>query len=312
MSIFTYPEITFEVALNLPYRTILSLCTTNMLVQTLCNDEYFWNQKSLREYGRRLPVDLTLTPKDRYLKLLSRNNCVEGSERFIDRNLCLTRASLKNDQKLIRYFLSKGATPDITIANIAAGNGNLDLFKYYVDHTNRLSFELFLSLYPDSIKLASSNNRLNIINYILSQIPDKLKSYYIGIALEEATINNNQNLINHLRNLGITPKYENITKQLINNTLLDLPPHYNRSCSGTRFENRQPIIIFPNEIEKWSNRTFYYQEQLINRPVGEYIVGGSKQFFVCPNNDYPFPRISKGSQMDNYPYIPCCFKKPQY
>ena len=91
------------------------------------------------------------------------------------------------------------------------------------------------------------------------------------------------------------------------------PKRYARRCQ----EKRQPTILTePEEIEKWKQETFLFGDQIRHREVLEYplVNNTPKWHFICPSNEYPFPglRINKDlPNKDKYPYIPCCFEKPQ-
>ena len=88
---------------NLEYEEINRIVTHNPHYRKLLT-EGFW-----RALGER---DLGLDTRDQYEYIYARtisNGVVIGSEQFLDRNICLLRASILNDQKLIKYFLRIGA-----------------------------------------------------------------------------------------------------------------------------------------------------------------------------------------------------------
>jgi hypothetical protein len=82
---------------------------------------------------------------------------------------------------------------------------------------------------------------------------------------------------------------------------------YARKCQ----EKRQPTILTdPNEIEEWTKQEIVYGGEVRKREVMEY-AGWN---FVCKSDKYPFPGLRRNIDLPNrekYPFIPCCFEKPQ-
>ena len=74
----------------------------------------------------------------------------------------------------------------------------------------------------------------------------------------------------------------------------------------------QPIIIDPDEIEAWKQKRFVATGQ--ERHVMPFPKDNPKWYFVCPDDDNPYPGVKINRDLPNkdiYPYIPCCFRKDQ-
>jgi len=73
----------------------------------------------------------------------------------------------------------------------------------------------------------------------------------------------------------------------------------------------QPIIVPPEEIEAWKNKTFLYKDVIKEREVMAFPPEDPKWYFVCPNDSAPYPGVKINKNLPNkgkYPYLPCCFK----
>lgn len=87
--------------------------------------------------------------------------------------------------------------------------------------------------------------------------------------------------------------------------------NYARLCQ----KQQHPKVIFQNEIPNWQAKTFTINNITYNRQIMAYPFGigeKPKYLFVCPNDNYPFPGVSKNTNLSNrklYPYIPCCYTK---
>lgn len=91
-------ETLFNILVNLCYSDIIKYCATNKGAKSICDTDYFWQQKAY--------VDFRITAKEfsqsklnarlRYIELLTNigNVCVPGSEQFVSSDLCLRRASV--------------------------------------------------------------------------------------------------------------------------------------------------------------------------------------------------------------------------
>lgn len=85
---------------------------------------------------------------------------------------------------------------------------------------------------------------------------------------------------------------------------------YARKCQI----NQQPIIIQPNEIDAWRNKTFNYKGITRQRQIMSYPPDKLKWNFVCPDDKSPFPGVKKTDDLSNrdiYPSVPCCYKDDQ-
>jgi hypothetical protein len=86
-------------------------------------------------------------------------------------------------------------------------------------------------------------------------------------------------------------------------------PGYARKCL-CQF---QPIAIEENEIDDWTQQKITYRGEEIERQVLSFPPDNPKYYFVCPDDNYPFPGV-KRNKLENkelYPGLPCCFKDNQ-
>lgn len=85
---------------------------------------------------------------------------------------------------------------------------------------------------------------------------------------------------------------------------------YARQCQA-KF---QPLIIPPDEVQKWKDQTFVHKGVVTQRQIMEFPPKNPKYLFVCSNDKAPFPgvKVNEGlSNEEEYPYIPCCFTTDQ-
>ena len=89
----------------LPYNDICKWKDISAL-RRFYNDVYCWALKC--QYDYNVPIErfkeTTKHPADRYLQILSRYDCVEGSEEHIPVKQCLYRSVEQGDILLLRYF----------------------------------------------------------------------------------------------------------------------------------------------------------------------------------------------------------------
>jgi len=76
---------------------------------------------------------------------------------------------------------------------------------------------------------------------------------------------------------------------------------------------KQPNIIPDSEVEEWKKKSFLHKGEKVKRQVMPFPPDNPKFNFVCPEDEYPFPgvKINKLGNKEEYPGLPCCFKKEQ-
>lgn len=76
---------------------------------------------------------------------------------------------------------------------------------------------------------------------------------------------------------------------------------------------RKPKIVDQSEVPEWSVKQFIYKGVTHNHNVLPFPPDNPKWWFICVNDSYPFPgvKINPYSSSNQYPYVPCCFKKNQ-
>lgn len=86
--------------------------------------------------------------------------------------------------------------------------------------------------------------------------------------------------------------------------------NYPRLCQ----KGRQPIVLEDeDEVQKHISQTFRYKDEVRHREVLRFPKDNPIYNFGCDNPRVPFIGVKK-SELDNnnvYPYVPCCFEKPQ-
>ena len=176
----------FEFAIRTPYRNLFRLCKINRNTEQLCQDEYFWQQKAKYDFGQELPLIPNLSPKLRYLALLSQDACDIGSEQFVDIDLCLKNAVRDRDYQLINYYLRKGADPDDGLL-IAGQIGDFNLARFFID---KGAHNIINAIYFPVIR-----GNLEIVEYLAPNIIDP---NYQQILINYATCSDQLAIVEYL------------------------------------------------------------------------------------------------------------------
>jgi hypothetical protein len=136
-SLPTYPEITSQILLSLPYKDLISACLTNKDFNKVCQDEYFWKLKVERDYGmltQYKPTDITYSQQ--YIDLLDAK----------DPHPKPISDAARKDQLELSRLLAQGGFNGMMVVNLdqqnaneAARNGRLDILQWLSQH----------NIYPD-------------------------------------------------------------------------------------------------------------------------------------------------------------------
>jgi hypothetical protein len=74
----------------------------------------------------------------------------------------------------------------------------------------------------------------------------------------------------------------------------------------------QPIIVDAAEAEAWKQKRV--GPAMLERPIMPFPVDNPQWNIVCPSDKAPYPGVKLNTKLTNqeqYPYVPCCFKKDQ-
>lgn len=79
---------------------------------------------------------------------------------------------------------------------------------------------------------------------------------------------------------------------------------------------RMPTIIYPDEIEQYEDDgqiIMKYPRDKLATGIVYPSDGVNQNYYICTNPTHPYPgvRLNNLGNADEYPYVPCCFNKPQ-
>lgn len=129
----------YNTLLRLDYEDLVRSCQVNPETQRICEDPLFWEAKSQQDFKtsiRQVESERLLSPREKYLAILSQKDVTWGSEEFIEPEVCLSRAACKGRTDLTDYFLQSGEVPvDAAIIASARDKGLFDqtVARYGVD-----------------------------------------------------------------------------------------------------------------------------------------------------------------------------------
>jgi hypothetical protein len=139
---------------------------------------------------------------------------------------------------------------------------------------------------------------LNIYN----EVKDQYEKIYDNLIPELK----NEKVVEEDLTLIVKPKAK--TDQVKKVNLSKIAPEiftgsYSRDC---QFKN-QPIIISENQVEYWKNQKITRGNKVYERPIRQI----EDNYFVCPNDTYPFIEFKQNLDEERqHPYYPCCYSDP--
>lgn len=166
------------------------------------------------------------------------------------------------------------------------------LMRYYLDNYNTRD--------PLNPKELSIYETYRVLLPELNELPILLSQRKNKVITPESTV------LQLTKKTKSNPRGESKIKsleELVPNLFVD---GYARRCQC----KMQPIIVPPEEVELWKQKRIGDKE----RQVMPFPKDNPEYFFVCPDDDNPYPGVKINHDLPNreeYPYIPCCFKKDQ-
>ena len=135
-------DIQQQLLLYFDYPEILRLCSGFSSLNWICSSKAFWADKaSSLGIDPKSFYETHRPPHERYLELLSYEDCEEGSEQFVSPEECSKRAGRKGNRRLIEYFHNLGIPYDFALEG-AAFSHNLDLMEELLDQGANLRYAL--------------------------------------------------------------------------------------------------------------------------------------------------------------------------
>jgi len=230
-------DIMFEIMIHADYDDILSYSVTSKTAWKICNQEILWRLKAHRilnlsndlfdsEFG-----DFQLTPKQRYLELMSHRGIVgKGSENFIGLNKFVTTAIQMNRPDLVDYGISIGYNNMSELTYLWGVELNIPQLNIYLKLSNNFqkaaegvlhggSLHLFTQLYLSQkyyfwnylnlLNHSCLSGNIDLVIYITQITPPDIVVNWETL-LYTSVISTNVNLVNHI--LKKLPNYSNWNK----------------------------------------------------------------------------------------------------
>ncbi len=215
-------DLLFEIAIQTPYRHLNNLISANRFLAQLASSEHFWQRKALNDFDQPLAIDQSLSPKLRYLKLLSQSDCQIGSERFQSVFRCLQTVIKKNDLMLVKYFANIADLQALYNALYRASElGYLDIFKYLVKMIESKGGVLSTSVQEYVLRSAISGNQYELVGYVISTLGFAIETA-LQIAIFRGKLDMIKYLLRHPININIVNRSLKLAISFGNVTLIDM------------------------------------------------------------------------------------------
>jgi len=199
-------ELIFDIISYLPFQSIVKLGLVHKLFNYIFYTEQFWSYKSKLQFN--IPTQefnqTTLTPSKRYLQLLADKElqCIKGSEKVVNINICLKLASYENNFSLVNYFLAKGATDFYTalLWNIPVGGRLIPHLITIMINNNLLTSKVLGGV----LAVAAEYGAKSIIKYLLEvgEVFNFPTVDDVNEALSNGILANQITMVDYLINIG--------------------------------------------------------------------------------------------------------------
>jgi len=191
----------------------------------------------------------------------------------------------------------------------------IDIINFENPNTSeKVKIEAGIPYIEVSITKAENNDTLNHFFFIFN----KVMQYYLenkeNVEKQYLTIFPELNFENKKPKAKMAKKIRNRKSQQTKNEMLrtNAPDvfvaNYARRCQ----KKRQPEII--ENVKQWTTQKFTYKNEKRKREVLNYPLDKARWTFGCPDPSFPFPGVKRNTNLSNkneYPFIPCCFERPQ-
>lgn len=177
---------------------VVNCCQTDKEDQQICQDDVFWEQKALKDFGISKATFRNTDLSDmgqRYLELYTINGGVNaGSEKFIDWNEFVRRAIHQDKLELIQYAINHGFNNYNIILEEHAAKGN------YEPINNSFTS---IPYYRAALEVVLKQGQMKLFNNLMERKPIKYTFCWDKLASIPLQLGNKE-LFDYIRSLAPT------------------------------------------------------------------------------------------------------------
>ena len=229
---------------------------------------------------------------------------VDESDGITKDKITILYRSFNQQRESVRASLSRGILSENQQLTLLDSDSNVALY----DVNAGTPFVTVNIVHADNVDTANRFMEIfrRLLSYYVMYHADVTNTYqiFLGRSFEPATLE--------------ASKIPGVTTDVFVDGLSDqlalVAPHifvknYSRTCQSAH----KPAIIQPDYITQYTSQTFIKSGKEYHRQVLPYPKDNPEIYIVCPSDTYPFPGVkaSRLSNMDKYPYIPCCYEDDQ-
>jgi len=149
MSLTSVPELDFEILLNMDLPELLNMCQSNLYLNSICNNDYFWQMKVAQDYGEEI---VTMKPahetyQGQYVRIYNTLRAPDYLQRQVslDATIVLEKmgivpnewnahyAAMFGDIPKLEWLEQRGILPSSNDARYAAQQGHVDTLRWLAE-----------------------------------------------------------------------------------------------------------------------------------------------------------------------------------
>jgi len=230
-------EIIMNQLYYLPLRDLLNICQTNYYLQSICQSEYFWAERTRREFGadilQRKPPEISYQQQN--LDLSKPIHGWEIADTILENRMDILMAKVTPQQWMVKWAI-KGAHLDVLNwleqFRIQPSQEDIRLIMAdgYVDVLRWLARRGILPD-PDDLEAAIDHNQLEVLKWLSKEGPEEFPETFGGSEYPEVVFNlqfvnraasmGNLNILEWYRQHGQHPNQDLVNDLLMEENSLD-------------------------------------------------------------------------------------------
>jgi len=185
VSFDVYPESTnltgvedtnFKLLMRLPFDDLMKICATNKSLMSICNDDYFWRQKILYEYGQEVLEDKSpeLQHRQYYIQLMQITPDLATEQGFLailkqldarPSQKSIDKAAYFGHVHIIDYLINRYQYNLNKIAKLALYGGQVNVLELL----SQKGLDLYQAIHEQDLGHAALLDRLDALKWLAEE-----------------------------------------------------------------------------------------------------------------------------------------------
>ena len=170
-------DVDLKILSELDDKSLLSFCKVSKYANTLCYNEDFWRSRIIQNYPKAFEFkSKEKTWRNYYLSIVMYLN------KFYNLDTAMFEATQTNQEDLVYFLVSQGASNFIHAMRIAASIGNQNLVMFFISKAEEAGEKWSKHIWNQGLIRATNGGYEDLVNFFISKGADQFNTALVDAA----------------------------------------------------------------------------------------------------------------------------------